>query len=123
MSDESLAERISSGPPWWASAPIWLAAGIVGVPSFIALAAGWFIAQNVTATLKELVYLNQTQISLMTEHVTFTKRNYDIMVKFIDDNLRCQYVTCVNSAHTPDERKACISPAAREREYGLIREQ
>lgn len=118
MSDESLAEKVNRETPWWAGFPV-IAASIIAVPSFIAIMAGWYIAQHVSSALKELVQLNQTQIQLATEHITFTKRNYDIMVKFIDDNLRCQYVTCLNSAHTPEQRKDCISPVVREREYGL----
>lgn len=119
MSDESLAEKISGSPPWWAQAPIWLAAGIVGVPAFLAIGATYYIAQHVSSALRELSQLSQSQLYLTNEHINFTKRNYDIMVKFIDDDLRCQYVTCINSAQTPDQRKACVSPAVREKEYGL----
>lgn len=117
---ESLAEKVNTAPPWWSTAPIYLAASIVGVPSFLAVAAGFYIAQHVSTTLRELAQLSQTQVSLMTEHNNFSKRNYDIIVKFIDDDLRCQFVTCLNSAQTPEQRKACVSPKQREAEYGIM---
>lgn len=119
MSTEDLAKSVSGETPWWATAPLWLAAGIVGVPSLIALAATYFVATTVTAKLSALDQYSQSEIYLINEHLNFTKRNYDIMVKFMDDDLRCQYITCLNSAQTPEQRKDCISPAAREREYGL----
>lgn len=121
MSDDgaSLAKTVSGETPWWATAPIWLAAGIVGVPSLIAIGAGYFVAQHVTTALRELSQFSQSQLYLINEHINFTNRNYEIVVKFMDDDLRCQYVTCLNSAQTPEQRKACVSPAEREREYGL----
>lgn len=118
MSNESLAEKVNVETPWWAAVPV-LAAAIVGVPSFLAIAAGFYIAQHVSTALRELVQLSQVEISLIREHNEFSRRNYDIVVKFMDDDLRCQYVTCLNSAHTPEQRKDCISPTVREREYGI----
>lgn len=117
---ESLAEKVNTAPPWWSTAPIYLAASIVGVPSFLAVAAGFYIAQHVSTALRELVQLNQMQISLANEHITFSKRNYEILIKFIDDDLKCQYVTCINSSRSPEQARACISPKQREQEYGIV---
>lgn len=119
MSNESLAAKVSGEPPWWATAPIWLAAGIVGVPSLIAIGAGYFLAHYVTKSLAKLDQYNQSELYLANEHINESKRNFGVVLKFIDDDLRCQYVTCINSAKTPEQRSACVSPKAREEQYGI----
>jgi hypothetical protein len=119
MSTESLAEKVSSETPWWATAPIWLAAGIVGVPSLIAIGAGYFVASHVTTSLAAINQMEQSQLYLINEHMNETKRNFTVVLKFIDDDLRCQFQTCINSAKTPQQRTACVSPRRREQEYGL----
>jgi hypothetical protein len=119
MSTEELAAKVSGETPWWATAPIWLAAGIVGVPSMIAIGAGWFLAKNVTDKLKALDQYGQSELYLINEHQNDMHKNWNILLKFIDDDLRCQYVTCINSAKDQQERAACISPKMREQEYGI----
>jgi len=121
MSDEAdLAKHVSGETPWWATAPIWLAAGIVGVPSLIAIGAGYFVAHYVTNALTQLTTYNQSEIYLTNEHINDSKRNFEVVLKFMDDDLRAQYQACLNSGQTAPERAACVSPRAREEEYGLV---
>lgn len=115
MSEESLAENISGKPPWWATAPIWLAAGIVGVPSLIAIGAGYFIAGNVVKNQDVLKQFNQTEIQLLNSIDT---QNEGIL-RFVEADLRVQYRTCINASKTDEAREACISAAEREKELGL----
>jgi len=120
MSDISeLAAKVSGETPWWATAPVYLAAAIVGVPSTIALAAGWFIAHNVTGALQQLNTYSLSELHMFNEHLSVSKHNFDVVLRFMDDDLRAQYQACLNSASTNQERLACVSPAEREREYGL----
>ena len=120
MSDEThLAEKISGETPWWATAPIWLAAGIVGVPSLIAIAAGYYIAENVTGALRQLNTYSLSELHMFNEHLNESRLNFKVVLKFMDDDLRAQYQACLNSANTNQERLACVSPAERERQYGL----
>lgn len=116
---ESFAAKVSSDPPWWATAPIWLAAGIVGVPSLIAIGAGYFVAHYVTTSLAKLDQYNQSELYMINEHTNEANRNFSVVLKFIDDDLRCQYITCINSAKTPEQRSACVTPHVREETYGI----
>lgn len=119
MSDESLAAKVSSETPWWATAPIWLAAGIVGVPSLLAIMSGYYIASSVSHRLAVLDQYGQSMLYQQNEHQNDQRKNWSVVLKFIDDDLRCQYVTCLNSAKTDEQRTACVSPKEREREYGI----
>jgi hypothetical protein len=120
MSDVTdLAGKVSGETPWWATAPIWLAAGIVGVPSLIAIGAGYFVAHYVTTQLGQLNQFGQSELYLTNEHMNESKRNTAIILKFIDDDLRVQYQTCINSGKTPQERNACLTPTVREDIYGI----
>src|SRR5262252_328619 len=110
MSDvEDLAKHVSSETPWWATAPVWLAAGIVGVPALMAIASGYYIAQNVTASLKQLTTYNLSELHMFNEHLTVSQHNFEVVLKFMDDDLRAQYQACLNSAER--EREYGISPA------------
>ena len=95
---ESLAEKVNTETPWWATAPIWLAAGIVGVPSLIAIGAGYFVAHYVTTALAQLNQLSQSAVYMINEHNNEAVRNFNIILKFIDDDLKVQYVQCINGA-------------------------
>lgn len=115
MSEEQLAENISGKPPWWATAPIWLAAGIVGVPSLIAIGAGYFIASNVVRNQDILKQANQTEIQMLNNLDT----QGEGVLRFIEADLRVQYRTCINASKTDEAREACITAAEREKELGL----
>jgi hypothetical protein len=121
MSDETdLAHRVSTEAPWWSTAPIYLAAGIVGVPSLIAIGAGYFVAHYVTKSLSQLNTFAQSELYMMNEHNNDSKRNFEVVIKFIDDDLKVQYQTCLAASKTDVQRAACISPRAREEQYGLV---
>lgn len=115
MATEDLAENISGKPPWWATAPIWLAAGIVGVPSLIAIGAGYFIASNVVKNQDVLKQYNQSEIQQLNE----IGKQTEGVLRFIEADLRVQYRTCINASKTDEAREACITAAEREKELGL----
>lgn len=119
MSEDKLAEEVYSKAPWWASAPIALTAGIVGVPSLIAIMAGVFIAKNVTAALKDLGNYGQSELALLHEHMTETEKVNEGILRFVEADLRVQYRTCINSSKTDEAKEACITAAEREKELGL----
>jgi hypothetical protein len=96
-----------------------LAAGIVGVPSLIAIGAGYLVAHYVTSQLGALNQFSQSELYLTNEHINASNRNFGIVLKFIEDDLRAQYQTCINSGKTPQERNACLTPAIREDLYGI----
>lgn len=115
MATEDLAKDISEKPPWWATAPIWLAAGIVGVPSLIAIGAGYFIASNVVKNQDVLKQYNQSEIQKLNE----IDKQTEGVLRFIEADLRVQYRTCINASKTDEAKEACISAAEREKELGL----
>lgn len=119
MSDESLAHKVSTETPWWATAPIWLAAGIVGVPSLMALGASYFIASSVTKSLAQLTVYGQSELFQINEHNNKMNHDLTVVMRFIDDNLKVQYQTCLHASTNNQERAACITPTEREREYGI----
>ena len=109
------AEKVYSEAPWWASAPIALTAGIVGVPSLIALLSVGYIAKNVTAELKQLSTYNESEISLLHE----AEKVNEGIIRFIEADLRVQYKTCINASKTDEQKESCITAAEREKELGL----
>ena len=119
MSEEDFASKVSTEAPWWSKAPIWLAAGIVGVPSLIAIGAGYFVAHYVTTSLNQLSTFSQSQIYLLNQHMNDQKHNFDVVMRFIDDDLKVQYRTCLNAGKTDAQRAACITPDEREEQYGI----
>jgi hypothetical protein len=124
MSDEDLASKVNAETPWWAKAldpksAVYLAAGIVGVPSLMALGAGYFIAQSVTRQLRALDQYNQSELYQINGISNEEKRNFEVVFKFIEDDLRVQFVTCVNTSKDDTERKACLTAETREQEYGM----
>jgi hypothetical protein len=119
VSDEDFAEKISSTTPWWAKAPALLAAGIVGVPSFIAIMAIWFVANSVTDKLRVLNTYNLSEIHLLNEQINESKHNFEVVERFMSDDLKAQYQTCIAASRTPEQRSRCITPEAREQKYGI----
>ena len=120
MSDElNLAQSQGVTLEALAKAPVWLAAGILGVPALIALGALWFVAKNVNDRMKALDQYGQSMLYMENQHTDTAKRDFGVILKFIDDDLRCQYVQCLNTAKTPQQQAACISPKDREIQYGI----
>src|SRR5215831_11285122 len=102
MSEETdFASKISSEAPWWSKAPIWLAAGIVGVPSLIAIAAGWYIAGNINHRVNVLDQYSLSEIHLLNElmqdHKTI-ERDFDRIQEFTRATLRAAQQNCLNNA-------------------------
>lgn len=114
MSDK-LAETEYTTAPWWASAPIALTAGIVGVPSLIALLSVGYIAKNVSSALGQLSAYAQSEISMLTQ----SQKIDEGIMRFVEADLRVQYRTCINASKTDEAKEACISAAEREKELGL----
>jgi len=109
--EAEFAERISEETPWWAKAPIWLAAGIVGVPSLIAIMAGYFIAHSVTTALNELVVHDQSQNQMLTklhEDHDDLHREFQLIQEFMRATLKTTQQSCLHSATTPEQRAECI---------------
>lgn len=111
---EKLAETVNKETPWWAAMPI-LAASIVGVPSFAMLAAGWFLASNVTRGIKTL---EQNSLSEL-QQLNHLDSQQEGILRFVESDLRVQYRTCLAASKTDEAREACITAAERETELGL----
>ena len=117
--EEKFAEEISSKAPWWATAPIWLAAGIVGVPSLMAIGAGYYIAQHVNGELRKLDQYNLSELSMMNESLNQEKSQWTVIIKYVEEELRVQYLVCVNQSKNPAERAGCLTVQEREVKLGI----
>jgi hypothetical protein len=113
--ENNFASKISTETPWWAKAPVWLAAGIVGVPSFIAIAAGYFIVQGVSKTLHDNAdqarhgVLVIEKLSDKIDHIQReNQQEWDRVRAFMLERLRVEMRTCINEAKDPKERLDCI---------------
>ena len=118
---EEFAEKINAEAPWWVNAPIWLAAGIVGVPALIAIGAGYFIARNVTLELEKLDSYQVSEIAVQQQIMTLEKEHQDSMIhnwhsilRYVHEQLQVDYAQCVNAAADPQQRKLCLTPSERE---------
>jgi hypothetical protein len=114
-----LAKEVSEKAPWWATAPIWLAAGIVGVPSLMAIGAGYFIAQTVVRNQKLLEQYNLSELHQLSTMDTELDQRWNAMRQYIVDDLRAQYQTCIHSAKNDAQRSDCLTPQSRMEEYGI----
>jgi len=81
--------------------------------------AGYFVAHYVTTSLNQLSTYSQSQIYLLNEHMNDQKHNFSVVLRFIDDDLKVQYRTCINASKTDAQRAACITPTEREQQYGI----
>jgi hypothetical protein len=114
-----LAKEVSEKAPWWATAPIWLAAGIVGVPSLMAIGAGYFIAQTVVRNQKLLEQYNLSELHQLSTMDTELDQRWQAIRQYIIDDLRAQYQTCIHAAKTDAQRNDCLTPQSRMEEYGI----
>jgi hypothetical protein len=119
MSEEDFALKASSETPWWVRAPLVLGLGIVGVPSLMAIGAGYFIAANVIRNQKTLEQYNVSELHLLNKIENDQNQNSQVIIKFLHDDLRAQYQTCITASRTDAQRAACISPSEREQDYGI----
>jgi hypothetical protein len=122
------------GSPWWAKAPSWLALGIVGVPSLIAIGAvSWIIYNQQQITNKHLeqsnviINLAQQTLTAVAQHDTLSDQRYkDIQKTTTENNARShalqvaqvqlQLQQCVNSAKSLYQTNKCITAAGKEPE-------
>lgn len=115
MSEEELASKISGETPWWARAPVWLAAGIVGVPSLIALGAGYFIVQGVAGALRDNRIRADSAVTTIAAakdrldlYHTEDLRHWELVKKYMEAVLRTEQQACLQTAKTSQDRKDCI---------------
>lgn len=113
MSDESLAEKVNTEVPWWAKAPVWLAAGIVGVPSLMAIGAGYFIAGNVTKHLAAIRETNVSEMQKLDRIMDTQERYWEQVRRTIGATLEVQVRTCIHDAKDQKERDDCIKGITR----------
>ena len=102
------AAKISGTPPWWASAPIWLAAGIVGVPSLIAIGAGYFLAGNVTKHLTEIRATNVAEMSKLDTLLVNQQQYWEIVRRNLAMSVEIQLRSCIHQASDQKERDDCM---------------
>ena len=113
---------MSSETPWWArvgEVSVWLAAGIVGVPSLISLLAGWFIAHDVTRGQKILEQYNLSELHQLNGINDQEDHRWTVILRFVDDTLRAEYVACINAAKDNIQRSRCLTVERREQNLGL----
>lgn len=108
MSEEDFALKASSEAPWWAKAPIWLSLGIIGVPSLIAIGAGYFLASNVTTRLHTIEQMNDTELHQISQMQKEQGHRWDYLLRFMQGSVEVQIRSCVHAAKTPKERDDCI---------------
>jgi hypothetical protein len=119
VSEEDFLAKASSEVPWFAKAPAYLAIGIVGVPSMIALASVYFVGVNITRYQKTLEQYNLSEIHMLNEQNNQYEHNFAALLRFMEDDLKAQYQTCIESAKTATDRARCISPESRMKRYGI----
>jgi len=100
--------ELAAKEPWWAKAPAYLAVAIVGVPSAIALAAGWFIANNVTYRLKLLETYDLSILSTLSQMSTKSNQDIDSLEGFMRATLRAAQQNCLNNAKTVEQQHKCV---------------
>lgn len=107
-SEEDFAAKISSEAPWWAKAPVWMAAGILGIPSLIAVGAGYFLASNVTSRLNTIEEMNATELHQISQMQKEQGHRWEYLIRFMQGSVEVQIRACVHAAKTPKERDECI---------------
>jgi hypothetical protein len=112
MSEEEFALKASSEVPWWAKAPIWLSLGIIGVPSLMAIGAGYFIAQSVTRQLRALEQYNLSEMHQLNNLDTDQRRRWEAISRLMQLSLQTQRQTCLHEAQTPQQRDECVASVA-----------
>jgi len=115
MSEENLAKEIAEETPWWAKAPIWLAAGIVGVPSMIAIGAGYFIVQTIQGAL--IKHMTDTRAEIVEQQImidTINKNqaelleNWRYLRDYMAARLAVEQRTCLHQAKDDQQRDDCL---------------
>jgi hypothetical protein len=115
MSEEEFASKVSTETPWWAKgltasskATVWLAAGIVGVPSLIAIAAGAFIAHNVAYNLKVLTQYNLSELDSLSDLENNQSARWEAVRRLLAMEVQVDTRICVHDAQTKQQISDCI---------------
>lgn len=103
-----LAQNISGKPPWWATAPIWLAAGIVGVPSLMAIGMGYFVAGSVSHHLNQIHEQNAAELHRLDIIQTNQGQYWEIVRRTLQMGVEIQLRTCIHEAADQKERDDCL---------------
>jgi len=114
MSDElELAKQGGISLEALARAPIWLAAGILGVPALIALGAGWFITQGVEGRLRTLEQYNLSEIHQLNDLTVFATQvqnhRWDAMRRTLEMDVEMEKRICINLAKNESQRDYCMA--------------
>jgi hypothetical protein len=109
VSEEDFAAKIDTQAPWWAKAPIWLAAGIVGVPSMLAIGAGYFIAKTVVHNQTLLEQYNLSELQAISTLQTDATRRWEAISRLIQLDLETTRRTCLHEAKNAQERDECVT--------------
>ena len=100
--------KSATGTPWWATAPIYLSLGIIGVPSLLAIGAGYFIASSVTEHLTELKVVNQVEITKLDSILSNQSKYWEAVRRQMGMTLEVQLRACVHAAETKEQRDDCM---------------
>ena len=111
MSEEDFALKASTEAPWWSKAPIYLSLGIIGVPSLLAIGAGYFLANNVTTRLRTIDESNHAQIVQLNKINTDVERRWETVTNVMRLILEVQVKTCIHDAKNQQEVKECLTMA------------
>jgi hypothetical protein len=116
VSEEDFATKISTEQPWWAKgltagskATVWLAAGIVGVPSLIALLAGAFIAHSVAYNLRVLTQYNLSELDSLSDLENNQNARWEAVRRLLAMNVQIDTRICVHDAQTKQQIADCIT--------------
>lgn len=94
--------------PWWATAPIYLSLGIIGVPSMLAIGAGYFLAANVTKHLTTIRETNVAEMAKLDQIMANQQKYWEIVRRTVAATFEVQVRTCVNEAKDKPERDNCL---------------
>jgi hypothetical protein len=117
--EDDFALKAATAEPFWVRAPLILGLGIVGVPSLIAIATVYFVAQTVIHNQRILVQYELSELSQLSQMDVQDDTRWNAIRGYIADDLRAQYQTCIHAAKTNVQRVDCLTPQARLEEYGI----
>jgi hypothetical protein len=123
MSSEEfeLATKVSGEAPWWVKAPMWLSLGIVGVPSLIAIGAGFFIVKSVAGKMESNSQFAVQALStidsikqLIQEYHRDDKQQWSLMRDYMGEQLRIELRACLHACKDQRERDECLQVSKRD---------
>lgn len=103
--------ELAAKEPWWSKAPAYLAVSIVGVPSLIAISAGWYIAGNINHRINILDQYTLSelhQLSVLQQEHKKLEGDFSQIQGFMRAALRAAQQGCLSNAKTPEQRAKCV---------------